>query len=329
MADNIDITPGSGKKVATDEVSFSGDTAHVELMRPVMVTGAEGSKTVVDLTGDNTNGLDVDVTRIIPGVAATNLGKAEDAAAADGDTGVMVLAVRNGTPGGTDGDYSTLNVDSTGQLKVVISTALSHAEDAPAVDGDAGVLMLAVRNGGPGGTDGDYSGLVVDAQGSLRIVSHRELKRIAVDTIDTGAAATRLTIVTTAYSAGDQVYSLMTLANAARYSGGGGVITGVVLMDANKVIGSYDIMFYRASVTLQNDNAAFNTSDADALNFVGMAQLVGGYAIGNQNVAVANGLAIPYDCSGTDLYAALVCRAGHAVFGAYADLRLTVFVERY
>jgi hypothetical protein len=40
---------------------------------------------------------DVDVTSVIPGVGATNLGKAEDAAHASGDTGVMALAVRSAT----------------------------------------------------------------------------------------------------------------------------------------------------------------------------------------------------------------------------------------
>jgi hypothetical protein len=64
MADNVGYTPGSGATVSADEVTYSGDTSLVQLMRPVLVTGAEGSKTVVELTGDNTNGLDVDVTRV-------------------------------------------------------------------------------------------------------------------------------------------------------------------------------------------------------------------------------------------------------------------------
>ena len=64
MADNVGYTPGSGALVASDEVTYSSDTSLVQLMRPVLVTGTEGSKTVVDLPGDNTNGLDVDVTRV-------------------------------------------------------------------------------------------------------------------------------------------------------------------------------------------------------------------------------------------------------------------------
>lgn len=48
MADNVTLNPGTGGPlVAADEVSYSGDTANVQLVRVVSVTGAEGSKSVV------------------------------------------------------------------------------------------------------------------------------------------------------------------------------------------------------------------------------------------------------------------------------------------
>lgn len=46
MADNVGYTPGSGANVAADEASYSGDTALVQLVRLVEVSGTEGSKTV-------------------------------------------------------------------------------------------------------------------------------------------------------------------------------------------------------------------------------------------------------------------------------------------
>lgn len=52
---------------------------------------------------------------------ATALGKAEDVAHATGDTGVAVWAVRRDTAAvgsGTDGDYSSVNVDSGGHVWV-------------------------------------------------------------------------------------------------------------------------------------------------------------------------------------------------------------------
>lgn len=64
MADNVGYTPGTGATVSADEVTYSGDTSLVQLVRPVLTTGSEGSRTVVELGGDATNGLDVDVTRV-------------------------------------------------------------------------------------------------------------------------------------------------------------------------------------------------------------------------------------------------------------------------
>src|SRR5262245_45424593 len=48
MADNFPLTPGSGRNAATDQVTYSGDTADVQLVRVVQVSGSEGSKTVAD-----------------------------------------------------------------------------------------------------------------------------------------------------------------------------------------------------------------------------------------------------------------------------------------
>ncbi len=47
MPDNVRLNPGTGGDLtATDEVSYSGDTAQITLVRVVGVSGAEGSKTV-------------------------------------------------------------------------------------------------------------------------------------------------------------------------------------------------------------------------------------------------------------------------------------------
>lgn len=67
---------------------------------------------------------DVDVTSIIPGTGATNLGKAEDAGHSSGDTGVMALGVRNDTPNaslaGTDLDYIPVATYKTGAVRTAL-----------------------------------------------------------------------------------------------------------------------------------------------------------------------------------------------------------------
>lgn len=66
---------------------------------------------------------DVDITSVVPGTGATNLGKAEDAAHSSGDTGVMMLGVRETTltdlsAGNTDGDYEPVQVNKAGAMWV-------------------------------------------------------------------------------------------------------------------------------------------------------------------------------------------------------------------
>jgi hypothetical protein len=57
-------------------------------------------------------------------VSAAGVGKAEDAVAASGDTGVMALAVRRDarTADGANGDYVPLHVDADGRLRVQLGT---------------------------------------------------------------------------------------------------------------------------------------------------------------------------------------------------------------
>lgn len=249
MADNFPQTPGTGRNVATDQVTYSGDTADVQLVRVVNTTGTEGSRVVTD--------------------------------------------------------------------KPVFQT-----EDTAHTDGDLGMLMLGVRNHASGSTtDGDYSAISVDSTGNMNTLARRDLQRIAVTVSGTS---------TTAYAAGDQVGTMCTLANAARVSGGTGMIVGVSLQGYNDAMGAWDVVFFdNSSVTLAADNAAFNlATDADVLESVAIVQLAGAYDLGANRIAQAYNLAVPYFCSGgTSLYAALITR-GAFTNAAGETLQLVVYVER-
>lgn len=124
--------------------------------------------------GDITNGLDVDVTRVIPGTSATHLGKAEDAAHTTGDTGVMALAVRNdaGTAlAGTTGDYIPLSTDSSGALRVTGGGGGTQYNIDDALTSVAtGTVLLAIRDDALSTltpVEGDANALRVDANGGL------------------------------------------------------------------------------------------------------------------------------------------------------------------
>lgn len=139
MADGVAITAGSGTTILTDDTGASG---HAQVVKLAISTDA--SPTLIP--ADATNGIDVDVTRVIPGTAATELGKAEDAAHASGDVGVLMLAVRNDTHAarsGTDGDYTPIAVDSHGC--VFVRGNVNH-DDADS-DGPVKVGMKAIAHG--------------------------------------------------------------------------------------------------------------------------------------------------------------------------------------
>ena len=137
MADNIRLDgPGSGGAlVATDE---DGSSQHHQYVK-VEFGGSDVQTKVTSSVGLPVNNLqndgvdigDVDVTSVVPGTAATNLGKAIDNVAGSTDTGVAALAVRNDTLAnltGADGDYAPLQVNADGGLYV--SNAASSKVDS-------------------------------------------------------------------------------------------------------------------------------------------------------------------------------------------------------
>lgn len=115
MADSdVQITAGSGTKIDTRTVGTGADEH-----RQVVVIGDPTTAANV-ATVDSTFGLDVDVSRVVPGTGATNLGKAEDTPHADGDVGVLFLGVRNHYTGSTtDGDYAAVSVSSFGDMHTI------------------------------------------------------------------------------------------------------------------------------------------------------------------------------------------------------------------
>jgi hypothetical protein len=101
MADNLDVTPGSGATIATDDIGG----VHFPISK--VAFGAEGAATSVDPA----NPLPVGGAFV----------KAEDSPGADGDVGVVILAQRRDSDSAatsTDGDYATLKMDEAGRLKV-------------------------------------------------------------------------------------------------------------------------------------------------------------------------------------------------------------------
>lgn len=107
----------SGNSITVDQPT--GSNLHTVVDSGTITTVASVTAIANALPAGNNNIGDVDVASVIPGTAATNLGKAIDTAAGATDTGVAMLAVRDDdlttlTP--VDGDFVPLRTDSEGAV---------------------------------------------------------------------------------------------------------------------------------------------------------------------------------------------------------------------
>ena len=195
---NIAALPNEGQQTMANSISVaiaSDQTGFPEVITDGGSPGATGTLVMVHNTTEDSN-------RPIQQIALTNskpivvaivdsngdqlpsIGGGteylEDDTHNSGDTGKLILAVRNDfgtslTDG--DGDYSPIAVDQAGRLLVTISdagtaTSNQYAEDSAHSDGDMGKLILGVRNDGDIGlvdTDGDYSPISVNNKGHVRV----------------------------------------------------------------------------------------------------------------------------------------------------------------
>jgi len=125
-----------------------------------------------------TNGLPVQVISTAPGTAAASLGKAEDAAHASGDVGVMLLAVRKDTAAAlaADGDYHVVEVDASGQLRV----AALVASEAHVGQVGGGLTTVSVEFTRPSDTNAYIAGDVVSNSVSATVfMAFAALARVA------------------------------------------------------------------------------------------------------------------------------------------------------
>lgn len=144
---------------------------------------------------------DVDVTSVVPGTGATNLGKAIDTASGGTDTGVASLAIRDDTLTAlipVDGDYVPLRVNSTGSLHVTGAGGGAQFNiDDVAGGTDTGTLSLVIRDDvlttlTP--ADGDYVGLRVNSTGALHVTGAAGVTEFNEDAAASGGEAGNLAL---------------------------------------------------------------------------------------------------------------------------------------
>lgn len=299
MADNVTL-PGTGASVASDDVGG------VQYQRVKIDLGGDGAAAPL-LPGQQAK------TGSIPVVLASDdnlvaIIRAEDAATADGHSGIPAMTMRQDTPAntsGADGDYEMLK-QSGGRLWVssppVAASSIAKAEDAAHADGDVGVAALAVRTDTPtnrSGTDGDYEPLQMSA-GKLWTKPVGSFVTLSTD-------ITRPSD-TTAYTANDALSNStssptsggFTLTGAGRISGGSGIITDVIVTSSNPAATAMqgEVWIFDTSVTNINDNAAFAISDSEVKTLVGVVAFTMETG-SNNNWAQTRNLSLGFTCVGS------------------------------
>ena len=121
-----------------------------------------------------------------------------------------------------------------------------------------------------------------------------------------------------AYAANDAVNNstsapvVMTFTSMARGTGMGGMIVGakLIVSTKNAIAAEYHLLLFDTTVTMNNDNAALDISDANSLTYVGHLM----FSPANMTDTVSNrmylagNLPVAYRCAATGLYGVLTTR---------------------
>lgn len=130
-----------------------------------------------------------------------------------------------------------------------------------------------------------------------------------------------LTTATTAYTAGDQLGTELSLSTAVRTGKGLILVSGAIIDEAD-ILGAVDLFIFNAATTPASDNAANSWSDADIAKCLYVVHFNDVIDSALNRVLVPTNLpAVLKPASGTTLYADLVTRTGHTFFGAVGNIK--------
>jgi hypothetical protein len=170
------------------------------------------------------------------------------------------------------------------------------------------------------GGDGASVAALGDAAGRLLVRPAPSTVRIQITpTIDTAI-----------FASGDCIGGLQDIANAARVSGGSGIIQSILVLDKTQAQrAAIDILFFDRSVTVAGNNAAVAMSDADMAYCLGIVQ-IGPYNTAFpgtplNSISTLLNVGLPFVLNGTSLYAQAVVRAT-PTYTASTDLVFTYII---
>jgi hypothetical protein len=165
------------------------------------------------------------------------------------------------------------------------------------------------------GTDSSAVAVAYDASRGFQITGRR-IKRIAVTP----------TITAGAYAAKDVVGGKMTFSAAARFSGAGGYVVGVTVIDKDQERAPLNLVLFDRDFTATADNAPFDPTDADLANTIGVVAIRNYSDLADNAVGYAE-CRLPFVCNTTDVVGQLVTPAT-PTYGTTSDLTVVLYVSQ-
>lgn len=129
------------------------------------------------------------------------------------------------------------------------------------------------------------------------------------------------------YTAGDCLGGLLTFANAARTSGGGGTVQGIGITNLDGgLTPQMRIYFARETFTSSGDNSAWDPSDSDLAKMIAWVDLLScNWAALTDNSFLYYPCYVPFKLTGTSLFAQLTFEdATGDAFTSTSDLEITL-----
>lgn len=252
---------------ATSSVNASSNPIYVQLTdgTDTSLIDGSGNLNVILAANSGTDIGDVDVLSVIPGVGATNLGKAEDAVHSSGDTGVQILAVRNDTLAalaGTDGDYAPIQVNADGAVYVTGSFSADNVlvDDAAFTVGTSSVGavgMLADETTPDSVDEGDIGipRMTLDRkQLNVLVDATTDSQRLGIDASGNAQVIVNAELPTGTNNIGD--VDVLTVPAPLSTTGGGTEATALRVTIANDSTGLVSVDDNGSSITIDNSTLA-------------------------------------------------------------------------
>lgn len=298
--------PGSGPR-PTQPVVLQQPTgeAFVSAAAPLPVTcisgcaggGGGGDATAANQTSVQANA-GADATKVVAVQGVTG-GKAVPVSDNGGSITVdgAVAATQSGT-------WNVTNISGT----VSLPTGASTAANQSTANSSLSTIASAVQAATPAGENhvGEVGG-----------------NQLTISVAQTVTASS-------AYTSGNAIGGLVTLASASRVSGGSGLIQSVVLNLKSAQTTSTDVVFFSANPTGSTctDKTAFSVAAADFDKVLGVVHVTDWTSLGTPSVGQGQNLAMPFALSsGTTIYACVVTR-GTPTFTATTDVTIGIRVLR-